>query len=548
MTHTDQTTGDAPDDDLFFLDEGEESAAVPPDVDAPAHPLAAAPSGQRWKLLIVDDEPEVHSITKLVLSDFAYKGRPAHFISAHSAEEARTILARETDIAMILLDVVMETEDAGLQLVHHIREELKNRHVRIILRTGQPGQAPERAVILDYDINDYKAKTQLTAQQLFTTTVAALRSYEDIMAIEANRRGLQKIIDASSSLFQARSMKLFAGGVLTQLSGLLGVGPDAILCVQRGSVLGGARDGLYVLAGAGRFETLINEPALNHVDPDVLGLVMACLESRANHYAGEHITLYIRTPNRRENVVYLRSDRPLSDLDRELIEVFCGKISVGFDNLYLYEQLHRAQQGTLAALADLAERRAADADGDNRFARSLRIAAVTERIARQLRDENRFPEIIDESFLSIIGLSAILHDVGNAAIDPSITAKPGPLSPDERAAMQRHTLAGADLLTRASRLTDGQTHLHIGADVARWHHENWDGRGYPDGLAGDAIPLSARIVAVADAYDAMRHHRPHRAALSHDATLTEIRNDSGHRFDPVVVAAFLAVEGEIAGL
>ncbi len=548
MTHTDPTTGDAPDDDLFFLDEGEDNAADSAAAASPAHPLTATPSGQRWKLLIVDDEPEVHSITKLVLSDFAYKGRPAQFISAHSAEEARAILARESDIAMILLDVVMETEDAGLQLVHHIREELKNRHVRIILRTGQPGQAPERAVILDYDINDYKAKTQLTAQQLFTTTVAALRSYEDIMAIEANRRGLQKIIDASSSLFQARSMKLFAGGVLTQLSGLLGVGPDAILCVQRGSVLGGARDGLYVLAGAGRFEPLINEPAINHVDPDVLGLVMACLESRANHYAGEHITLYIRTPNRRENVVYLRSDRPLSDLDRELIEVFCGKISVGFDNLYLYEQLHRAQQGTLAALADLAERRTADEDGDNRFARSLRIAAVTERIARQLRDENRFPEIIDDSFLSIIGLSAILHDVGNAAIDPSITAKPGPLSPDERAAMQRHTLAGADLLTRASRLTDGQTHLHVGADVARWHHENWDGCGYPDGLAGDAIPLSARIVAVADAYDAMRHHRPHRAALSHAATLTEIRNDSGHRFDPVVVAAFLAVEGEIAGL
>jgi response regulator RpfG family c-di-GMP phosphodiesterase len=549
MTQDDPPPGDATDDDLFFLEEESEAAGG---ADLPAaQPIAqpgGAPGGVRWKMLIVDDEPEVHSITKLVLSDFAYKGRPAQFISAHSAAEARAILARESDIAIILLDVVMETEDAGLKLVHHIREELKNRHVRIILRTGQPGQAPERAVILDYDINDYKAKTQLTAQQLFTTTVAALRSYEDIMAIEANRRGLQKIIEASSSLFQARSMKLFAGGVLTQLSGLLGVGPDAILCVQRGSVLGGGGDGLYVLAGSGRFEALINEPAVEHVDPAVLGLVVACLESQSNHYAGEHITLYIRTPNRRENVVYLRSDRPLSDLDRELIEVFCGKISVGFDNLHLYEQLHRAQQGTLAALADLAERRAGDEDGDNRFARSLRIAAVTEHVARRLRDENRFPEIIDESFLSIIGLSAILHDVGNAAIDPAITAKPGPLSADERAAMQRHTVAGATLLDRASRLTDGHSHLHLGADIARWHHEDWDGNGYPDGLAGAAIPLSARIVAVADAYDAMRRHRPYRAALTHETAVTEIRRQSGSRFDPVVVEAFLAVEGEIAGL
>ncbi len=549
--------GDASGDDdaLFFLEDAEDAPPAGP-TDAPP---VGQPAGQRWKMLIVDDEPEIHSITKLVLSDFVYKGRSAQFISAHSAAEARAILARETDIAMILLDVVMETEDAGLQLVHHIREELKNRHVRIILRTGQPGQAPERAVILDYDINDYKAKTQLTAQQLFTTTVAALRSYEDIMAIEANRRGLSKIIEASSSLFKARSMKLFAAGVLTQLSGLLGVGPDAILCVQRGPVLGGPSDGLYVLAGSGRFETLINEPATKHVDPWVLDEVVACLESRANRYAADHCTLYIRTPNDRENVVYLRSDRPLSDLDRELIEVFCGKISVGFDNLHLYEQLHRAQQGTLAALADLAERRgdalvgetaggpAGDASDEPRFTRPLRIATVTERIARQLHAENRCPGAIDEAFLSIIGLAAVLHDVGNAVVDPAILGKPGPLDPAERAAMQRHALAGAQLLERACRLTDGHTHLHLGAEVARWHHERWDGSGYPDGLAGPAIPVAARIVAVADAYDAMTRDRPYRAALGHERAVEDIRRHAGTHYDPMVVGAFLRVAADLTG-
>ncbi|PWC31434.1 phosphodiesterase [Azospirillum sp. TSO35-2] len=528
-------------------------------------------SGNRWTMLIVDDEPEVHSITKLVLSDFAYKGRKARFLSAHSAAEARAILARETDIALILLDVVMETEDAGLRLVHHIREELENRNVRIILRTGQPGQAPERAVILDYDINDYKAKTQLTAQQLFTTTVAALRSYEDIMAIDANRRGLEKIIEASSSLFRTRSMKLFAAGVLTQLSGLLGVGPDAILCVQRGPHGGGcggsrgdsppaappAADGLYVLAGSGRFETLINEPAADHVDPPVLAAVTACLEQRANHYAGDHCTLYIRVPNDRETVVYLRSDRPLSDLDRKLIEVFCGKISVGFDNLHHYEQLYRAQEGTLAALADLAERGpgavlpeapGGDPAGEGAFSRSLRIAAVTERIARRLHADGRFPESLDESFLEIIGLAAILHDIGNATVNPAILAKPGPLDPAERAAMQGHTVAGATLLNQASHLADGPTHLHLGAAVARWHHENWDGTGYPDGRTGAAIPLCARIVAVADAYDAMTRDRPYRAALGHDGAVAEIRRLAGLRFDPVVVEAFLAVAPEIGTL
>ncbi len=555
------------DEDLVFLDD------AAPD----AGPLEEDEPGSRWTMLIVDDEPEVHSITKLVLSDFAYKGRKARFLSAHSAAEARRILARESDIALILLDVVMETEDAGLRLVHHIREELQNRNVRIILRTGQPGQAPERAVILDYDINDYKAKTQLTAQQLFTTTVAALRSYEDIVAIDANRRGLEKIIEASSSLFRARSMKLFAAGVLTQLSGLLGVGPDAILCMQRGSAggaggqgscnptlsgdngNGSSSDGLYVLAGSGRYEDLINEPAAGHVDASVLAAVTACLERRAHLYAGDHCTLYIRTPNDRETVVYLRSNRPLSDLDRKLIEVFCGKISVGFDNLHHYEQLYRAQQGTLAALADLAERGrgalgmdglatdglAAEAVEDGRFSRSLRIAAITERIARRLHADGLFPEALDDSTLEIIGLAAILHDIGNAAVNPEILSKPGPLDPAERSAMQAHTVAGATLLNQASHLADGPTHLHLGAAVARWHHENWDGTGYPDGRTGAAIPLCARIVAVADAYDAMMRDRPYRKALSREDAVAEIRRLAGLRFDPAVVDAFLAVLPDI---
>ncbi len=530
------------DDDLLFLDDQDPGQERPCAYQAP-----------RWKMLIVDDEPEVHSITKLVLADFEYKGRPAHFISAYSAAEARAILAREDDIAIILLDVVMETDDAGLKLVHHIREELRNRHVRIILRTGQPGQAPERAVILDYDINDYKAKTQLTAQQLFTTTVAALRSYEDITALETNRRGLEKIIEASSSLFKARSMKLFAAGVLTQLSAILGVGPDAILCVQRGSVIGGTRDGLYVLAGSGRFESLINEPALDHIDEPVMVSVVRCLETRSNIYEPDHCTLYIRTPNDRENVVYLRSDRPLSDLDRRLIEVFCGKISVGFDNLYAFEQLRRAQEGTLLLLAEMAERHDPPPGGApvppaGRSEPTLRIAAVAETITRHMAEGGVYTGVLDTNMVETIGLAAIMHDVGNAAVDPAILGKAGCFTDEERQAMRAHVNHGWRLLERASMLTESRTYLHLAVDIARHHHENWDGTGYPEGLAGADIPLSARIVAVADAYDAMTSPRPHRPALAHDEAVAQLRAQAGIRFDPAVVDAFLMVEETVRQL
>jgi len=116
-----------------------------------------------WKVLIVDDEEEVHHVTKLVLSDFIFNNRKLEFLSAYSEAEARNLLNRHNDVAVVLLDVVMERDDSGLKLVRYIREELKNHLVRIILRTGQPGRAPESNVILEYDINDYKEKTELTA-------------------------------------------------------------------------------------------------------------------------------------------------------------------------------------------------------------------------------------------------------------------------------------------------------------------------------------------------------------------------------------------------
>lgn len=517
------------DDELLFEDESMD--------DAPGGRSAVG-----WKMLIVDDEPEVHSITKLVLSDFAYKGRPATFLSAYSADDARRILREESNIAVILLDVVMETDDAGLQLVRHIREELRNRHVRIILRTGQPGQAPERSVILEYDINDYKAKTQLTAQQLFTTTVAALRSYEDIAAIEANRRGLEKIIEASASLFVARSMKLFAAGVLTQLAGLLGASEEAVVCVQRGSIYErGDGDGeMYLLAASGPLEKRINEPAADHLDPFTMAAALDCLDARANIFEPDFSALYLSPGGGREIVVVVRSDRPLSVLDRRLMELFCDKISLGFANLHAFEQLRRAHEGATAVLADLADQRI-DAPGDV----ALGVAKLSERIARRMRANGDGGEEVDEAFIDAIGLAAILHDVGNARIDPNVLNKPGRLTPEERRQVETHPIAGAALLERATHIGSDSSYLRMACDIARCHHERWNGEGYPDGLAGRAIPLAARIVAVADSYDAMVRPRPWRRAMTHAQAVAEIAAGSGRGYDPAAAQAFLEIADDI---
>ncbi len=133
-----------------------------------------------WKIAIVDDDLIVHETTKLALDGFTFDEKPLNILSAYSGQEAKELIANNPDIALVLLDLVMETKEAGLDVVKYIRENLKNQFVRIILRTGQPAEAPEVSIILNYDINDYKTKLELTAPKLITTIVLGLRSYQEL--------------------------------------------------------------------------------------------------------------------------------------------------------------------------------------------------------------------------------------------------------------------------------------------------------------------------------------------------------------------------------
>lgn len=147
-----------------------------------------------WKVLVVDDEEGIHGITRMIFRGYEFEQRPIQLLSAMSGEQARQMLAEHPDIALILLDVVMETDNAGLQLVEYIREELGNRHVRIILRTGHPGYAPEADVIVNHDINDYLSKAELSASRLLTAVVVSLRAYRDI---DNARRQCRSVTDSA---------------------------------------------------------------------------------------------------------------------------------------------------------------------------------------------------------------------------------------------------------------------------------------------------------------------------------------------------------------
>jgi signal transduction histidine kinase/CheY-like chemotaxis protein len=291
-----------------------------------------------WKIAVIDDDPAVHEGTRFALYDYGLNGQGVEILSAYSAEEGRALMRAHPDIAVILLDVVMETDNAGLILVDYIRNELKNETVRIILRTGQPGQAPERRVIVDFDINDYKAKTELTADKLFTALTAALRSYQQLQRLVETRRGLEMIIDGASTLYDFKSMQKLAEGVLTQIATLLKVECGGILVLREA----GARGTFSVLAGSGVYRRFAGAADTSALDPVLRQAVETAFERRTHEFQDRLSVLYVRTATGREVVVLLETMRPLTATDRSLVEVFCSRLSVAFDNVVLYEQLHEA--------------------------------------------------------------------------------------------------------------------------------------------------------------------------------------------------------------
>ena len=297
-------------------------------------------ASRSWKILIVDDEPSVHLVTRLALQDFEFAGRGLTLLSAHSASEAITVLNAHSDIAVILLDVVMETPDAGLCLAKEVRETLNNQAVRIILRTGQPGQAPERRVVTEYDINDYKEKTELTATKLFTTICSALRAYRDIRALETNRRGLETIIEATAKMFRSRALGELAQGVLEQITSLLYLEPDAVYC-QTDTLATAADDGdMEVIAATGRFQHFIGARTTQLDVPLVADAITAARQSKTHVLWKDKVyAAYFRSGNGHENIICVqrRANGPLRMT--KLIDLFLRNVSIAFDNIYLQRDL-----------------------------------------------------------------------------------------------------------------------------------------------------------------------------------------------------------------
>lgn len=347
-----------------------------------------------WKVLVVDDEEQIHAATRFALRDVRFSGRGLDIHSAYSATEALARLQEEPDYACVFLDVVMESEHAGLELVTTIREALGNTCIRIILRTGQPGYAPEMDVIQRYDINDYKAKSELTRDRLLTTLITALRSYQQLRAIEASREGLELILDASTNLFSVRHVSQFALGALKQVCSLLQTPTEGILCAHYS---GDDRDQLQVLAASGRFLGLAGQVLsrtglrIPHED------IRLAIEQRSSVFKDDATVLYILSPLGDELAVYVASHHRLTELDRKMLGLFSVNIAVGFENAQLFEHIERLAY--IDQLTQLPNRVAFNREIGERIARSESFAVV-------LADIDNFQAVND-------GLG---HDIGDVTL------------------------------------------------------------------------------------------------------------------------------------
>lgn len=465
-----------------------------------------------WKILVVDDEVDVHQITKLVLQDFHFMGKKLEIFSAYNEKDAIRILSKNDDISLVLLDVVMDEDDTGLKLARYIRDELRNPLVRIILRTGQPGQAPERKVIVDYDINDYKLKTELTADKLFVSVVTALRSFNDMYYLDYSSQQLRKIISRSGDLFSERKAGVFTDKVLHQFADVFDRKLPHLPIVS-GFIAKKVDSNYLVLTGFGRFTDSATKTIEMVLDEQELKDVLSGQEVLASEQR------YIVALNKTDtsHLLFLDSKDDLNIWDRNLMEIFIGNVKAALGNLDLAIEIEQTQKEMIFTLGEVAEARSKEMGNHVK-----RVSEYCRFLALKLG--------MDEEESDLLALATPVHDIGKLAIPDNILNKPGKLTAKEFEVMKTHAEIGHEMLKNSQRVL-----MRAASIVAYTHHEKWNGQGYPLGTQGSDTHIYGRIVALADVFDALDSDRVYKKRWPLDKIITLVKSERGEHFDPNIV-------------
>ncbi|MDM7321491.1 MAG: HD domain-containing protein [Fervidobacterium sp.] len=452
-------------------------------------------NGEFWKILVVDDEPDVHAITSVVARDIEFEGKKVKLYSAFSSEEARKILQEVPDIALAIIDVVMEKDMAGLELVRYIREELKNPYIRLVIRTGQPGSAPPREIVLKYDINDYREKAELSSNGLFTMIIARLREYRDIVELETQKRLLERSSFYSSVVLNSniQDFEETLTEALDSFSKILGL---TVKVEKLGE---------------------IKEDKFNESLPSVN---LSWREDKSVEFS-------LRKEINSSERIKVEFSKPLTLHQLEIISIFLERYLVTVNNYVLSKDLIETLYKVIYIISEVTETRSLETGEHVR-----RVGRLAKLLASKFGYEGEFLEFFE--------IAAMLHDVGKIGIPDAILNKPGKLSDEEFEIMKRHTTIGYEILS-----TVDHPLFKLAANIALYHHENWDGTGYPKGLKEEQIPLEGRIVSIIDVYDALLSDRVYRPAGSEDDVIRYIKENCGKKFDTRVCEVFIENYEEI---
>jgi response regulator RpfG family c-di-GMP phosphodiesterase len=470
-----------------------------------------------WKILIVDDEKGVHQVTTLALKNFTFDNKKLQLFHAYSAAQALEYLIEHPDTAIVLLDVVMESEHAGLKLVKKIREDLDNRSTRIVLRTGQPGQAPEREVIQNYDINGYKTKTELTANKLFTLMYATLRSYRDIITLEKSRKGLEKLIVASRGISSRGALAEFIRVTVEQLTHLLNIEETTIFsCKVTGYIL--LEQCLEVYSQ----DNPLGSSCIHVADlpKEKRDIILSAITEQKNIFEKDKFVVYCSNKNQIV-LFFAQINQELSGLDIRLLNIFTENLIVTLENIQLNETITDSQKEMVYRVGEVVESRSNETGNHVK-----RMAHYSELLALLVG--------LDKTEAELIKTASPMHDVGKIAIPDAILTKQGKLTAEEWEIVKTHPKRGYEILEQSTLVV-----MNISAIIALTHHEKWDGTGYPEGLKGTDIHIYGRITAIADVFDALGSARCYKEAWPLDNVIALFKKERGKHFDPLLTDLFL---------
>ena len=296
--------------------------------------IPETPSLTPWKVVIVDDDPEVHHITQLSLSDFKFEGKEIEFVNLYSGSDAKQYFLENADVALVLLDVVMESDDAGLKVADYLRKELQNTYTRIVLRTGQPGSAPEHSIFQNYDIDGYIAKTNMTVNVLKQSMYIALRSYRDLQRIQNYQKGLEVVVSAITNLNQIDDVMSLSKSILTQISGIFNMDHAQFLVTGlQGYTKGVTKNELWdIVLESNDARSMEESKSEHHAFKSISNKI---LHSKKN-ISEENIYGYYYTSNKKtESAFILKTEQPLSDTAKKLLALYATNVVITMENLIL---------------------------------------------------------------------------------------------------------------------------------------------------------------------------------------------------------------------